>query len=497
MASYKSSRIWDFLKVDEFTETETALIEVRQSSNSSSKGKLLAQSTDAEWTLTDSERFTQLYNSSVSGEEQLTVDEFTEKFYLEGVPLFNHDRALILNDTTKYESVLQGDLLRTHYSTTQKVPYVTNPITGQLVNNNGTVTDFNPYSGQPQTLTAGPINFTAGKSVPVTGPNSGVDPTGESSIPIATRSNDSGGIQPNQTRAASRASSARELRYPIANLQELGFDYIRVTAYKYRAPGAGGESVNFSDLAGNSGFGRINLGAPQGSVLLPMQPNIEESTAVSWGQDDLNAIQGALAGAAGNAIGKLGNLDFSGAASGMVKDISESAEKLLSESGMAPYITAYFAGQAVGRNIVARSTGQVLNPNLELLFKGPTLRQFNFNFKLCPRELDEANMCRDIIKFFKRNMAPATSNGSVFLYTPNVFTLEFIFGENNGQHPFLPKFKPVALQAFDVNYTPDNFYMTHPDGSMTSYNLSMNFMEIAPIYQRDQTAEEGALNMGY
>ena len=82
---------------------------------------------------------------------------------------------------------------------------------------------------------------------------------------------------------------------------------------------------------------------------------------------------------------------------------------------------------------------------MELLFQGPTLRTVNFNFKLCPRELDEAGMCRSIIKFFKKNMAPATSNSSVFLYTPNIFTLEYIFGETDGEHPFLPKFKPVAL----------------------------------------------------
>ena len=54
---------------------------------------------------------------------------------------------------------------------------------------------------------------------------------------------------------------------------------------------------------------------------------------------------------------------------------------------MAPFIKAYFAGQAVGRNIVARATGQVLNPNMELLFQGPTLRTVNFNFKLCSKRI--------------------------------------------------------------------------------------------------------------
>ena len=75
--------------MDEITDTSTGKMQ-----QYSSQGKLLAESTDSNWTITDSELFTQLYNSSLSGTEQLTVDQFTEKFYLEGVPLFNEDRNL-------------------------------------------------------------------------------------------------------------------------------------------------------------------------------------------------------------------------------------------------------------------------------------------------------------------------------------------------------------------------------------------------------------------
>ena len=493
MASYKSSRIWGSLKVDEITDTSTGKMQLY-----SSQGKLLAESTDSNWTITDSELFTQLYNSSLSGSEQLTVDQFTEKFYLEGVPLFNEDRALILNDTTKYESPLQAETLQTYYSTEQMIPYVVNPTTGQVVNNNGTVTDFNPYSAQPQFLSDAPVNFLSDIAFPLTASaNFGVDPTGETSIPLT---NDSDGIKPAQTKAAAQAASVKELRYPLANLQELGFDYIRISAYKYTAPGA---DAGIDVLAGEKSAanlissGKNRLGDPQGSVLLPMQPSIQENTNVKWGADELNAIQAKLAAAAGNTIGTLGNFDLTGAASRLIGDISASAQELAGDAGMAPFIKAYFAGQAVGRNIVARATGQVLNPNMELLFQGPTLRTVNFNFKLCPRELEEAGMCRSIIKFFKKNMAPATSNGSIFLLTPNIFTLEYIFGDTDAQHPFLPKFKPVALQSFNVNYTPDNNYMTHPDGSMTAYNMDLTFTELEPIYQGDQLAEEGALNMGY
>ena len=45
------------------------------------------------------------------------------------------------------------------------------------------------------------------------------------------------------------------------------------------------------------------------------------------------------------------------------------------------------------------------------------------------------------------------------------------------------KFKPCACTSFTVNYTPDGSYMTYRnEPSMTSYQISMSFGEIEPIY---------------
>ena len=55
-------------------------------------------------------------------------------------------------------------------------------------------------------------------------------------------------------------------------------------------------------------------------------------------------------------------------------------------------VKGYFTAAAVGvplDQILARTQGQVLNPNLELLFNGPTLRPFNFTFKMSARGGDE------------------------------------------------------------------------------------------------------------
>ena len=81
-------------------------------------------------------------------------------------------------------------------------------------------------------------------------------------------------------------------------------------------------------------------------------------------------------------------------------------------------------------------------------------------------------------------MAPKRMSGNLFLKTPNVFKLKYIF-KNGRQHPYLNKIKVCALQSFDVQYTPDGSYMTYDDGSMTSYDVKLSFGELNPIYQED------------
>ena len=158
-------------------------------------------------------------------------------------------------------------------------------------------------------------------------------------------------------------------------------------------------------------------------------------------------------------------------------------------------IAAYFAAEAVGnRGLFTRGTGKVLNPNLELLFNGPNLRSFNYTYKFTPREAREAREVRRIIKFLKKNMAPIREKGRMFLKTPNVFKLKYFF-KNGRQHPFLNKIKTCALRSFDVEYTPDGSYMTYDDGSMTSYQVTMNFGELNPIYAED--FDDDSNDMGF
>lgn len=280
------------------------------------------------------------------------------------------------------------------------------------------------------------------------------------------------------------------LRYPL-RVPNLGYDFIRITAFEYK-PGEGAALSLTNPNRGNRRGNRLE------TIILPMQPNFSESNAVGWGGDKINPLQMMGAQAASGLIESIGNADFS-AALNTLNMTGEDLKNAIEDPKTSPAITAYFAGQAVGANILTRTTGTVLNPNLELLFSGPNLRTFQFNFRMTPRDHDESLMIKKIIRTFKKNMAVKKSSSKLFLETPNIFQLEYIYnadGPNGGQqHPYLNRFKMMAMTSFNVNYTPDGTYMTYGrDGSLTAYDISMAFGELEPIYADDYGEKTGEFN---
>ena len=139
-------------------------------------------------------------------------------------------------------------------------------------------------------------------------------------------------------------------------------------------------------------------------------------------------------------------------------------------------------------SIASRLSGSILNPNMELLFKSPSLRSFSFQYLFLPRSREEANQVVGIIRTLKVNMVPRVKP-NFFLGSPNVFQLEYMKG--GSQHPFLNKFKVCALRTFDVQYAPLGTYATFPDGVMQAYRVNMQFTELDPVYDEDYNAAVG------
>ena len=330
-------------------------------------------------------------------------------------------------------------------------------------------------------------------------------------------------------------SSNQVLSYPIKrNNDEKTGDTLMIKCIQYRPPKNGtGLTMTVDNVYGENGkvitkeqakankidppefshnFEDSNTRLKNNQIIkyyveLPAPQEINDSNSVSWGDDKLNALQlagltvaqKAIAGGTENAV-----------------ELAQSAmavmQRGLTIPGLTPdtqnAIRASISGAAInalGANvsaasILSRSTGQILNSNLELLFQGVNLRTFPFNFTFSPRNPKESDVVKAIIKSFKASMAPKAGdyNGSaqgIFLKSPDLFQLKYL--HDGEDHPFLNTFKLCALTGMSVNYTNAGTYTSYGDGTPVHIRMNLNFKEINPIYNEDYSSDEAGSGVGF
>ena len=137
---------------------------------------------------------------------------------------------------------------------------------------------------------------------------------------------------------------------------------------------------------------------------------------------------------------------------------------------------------------LARTGGRVLNPNAEMLFQGPVIRDFSFEFQMIARSRKEGDEIRRIIRFLKLGMAPKFENIG-FLANPDVFKLEYKNGPT-GLLKTVNRFNPggLALTTLKTDYAPNGYWAAYTDSQPVAIKLSLAFTELRPIYEGDQEA---------
>ena len=311
------------------------------------------------------------------------------------------------------------------------------------------------------------------------------------------------------------------LRYPYEAMTE-STDYLQIDVLEYKPIGKGktgefitrpgGRNNTLNNRLGWTSIGGLSSRVLKntGTILLQIPSNIQDSNDVDFGSASLNGLSAAGA----KAFQDIATSDIatSKGREDMAKSVQDTFGNTVKDIGGADgtkdVITKQLAAKAVnalggnisGNQLLARAEGSIMNPNMELLFNGPKLRNFRFSFKMTPRNAQESEQIKLIIRTFKRNMAPktktATSNkGNFFIKTPNVFELRYRSG--NQDHPFLHKFKQCFLTNVSVNYTGDGVYATYEDATPVSMQLDLSFKELEPIYDVDYDSTTGMGGVGY
>ena len=307
-------------------------------------------------------------------------------------------------------------------------------------------------------------------------------PLNTETVPIEDLPKSQGGGKPGNSAKKGTRNKFGNLKYPLTigstNMDVIKFSMLEFSPKKFTKKGGGAGALD------DRAKGRNAIG----TVVLPIPGTITDQNVADWGDGRINPLQLAGLEIAGKALSQ----GFGAAgqnASDMLKGLSNSAGQAKD------VLKGVISGAAVGISadeVLARTQGAVVNPNLELLFKGPSLRPFNFSFQMGARNEQESLEIMKILRFFKQGGSPQRTSAQYLVKAPHTFQIEYLHrGEDGDQNKFLNKIKECALLSVGVNYTPNNNYATFKNGAPVAVELSLAFKELDPVFNDEYGDGDG------
>ena len=289
-------------------------------------------------------------------------------------------------------------------------------------------------------------------------------------------------------------------------------DITKIEETKWYALQAGRNKYNL-DMYNNSVAALKSQGP---SIMLPVPQDVANEIQQTWQGKQFTAMGRAAVSAA--AAGQFAN------AGTVLKDVAGNLVGLQKSLTKLALNTIPGVGGNISFNDIAGSTrGIVINPNAELLYDSPQMREVGMVFKMVASNKAESEQIYKICQTFRRNASPeygGTDNADSdewkktkqtllgdlskgvngdeniwgnmnnFIRVPNLCKFTFMKGHN--VHPWLVQFKPCAISNVEVNYTPDGTYATHPDGAPVSVEIRLSFMETKVVFAQEINPNIGA-----
>ena len=137
------------------------------------------------------------------------------------------------------------------------------------------------------------------------------------------------------------------------------------------------------------------------------------------------------------------------------------------------------------REVSEMKSGNVIADRLELAFKGINKRNFQYTFKMTPKDRREVEMIRKIIFAFKSNMMPefiGGNRGGRRLLVPNTFDIAYMYTGNQNLH--LHNISTCVLENMNVTYGGDRYRTFEADGEgaqPVETTMTLNFKEMELI----------------
>ena len=182
--------------------------------------------------------------------------------------------------------------------------------------------------------------------------------------------------------------------------------------------------------------------SPEGTIRLPLPGNLKDNLSVSYGTESLGPVAGAVLESV------IGEAPTGQGLTGAIRSIADRTIGSVTSAAEGAAIQAAQNAAPQTLNAASAYTGLAVNPYQTVLFKNPNFKKHNFSWKLMPRDEEESNKIRDLVKTFQFHMSPGVSRGpGLFFSYPSMVIIQ-LFPSSQ----FLYRFKPCVVESVDVNY---------------------------------------------
>lgn len=278
-------------------------------------------------------------------------------------------------------------------------------------------------------------------------------------------------------------------RYPREEAFQATTDYVKLQFFKYIPPfgtEGGGQAGATQAQYNQSSSG---VGEKYSTLYLYMPEDIEGEYGGNWEKQNFSEVARGVMSTFGKGAAEAGTASALGEAFNTFETTTENF--FTKGTGVANAISSILSntnfGSVTVNDVFSVATGQVLNPNTEVLYRGPKMRNFSLSFKMLPRNLKDADEIRNIIQVFKvatlPNFGGAGDKNASFVSLPQLVDVTFMTG--NKPNEWVTQYKPAVITNFNVSYTPDGAWATGPDGAPVATKISIDFQETKMVYANE------------
>ena len=216
------------------------------------------------------------------------------------------------------------------------------------------------------------------------------------------------------------------------------------------------------------------------AIALYMPQSVQVTYGAQYTDTQIGAVTEESLNVYNNLVSGRGNSeDLKRQLSNLGENVADSLQNfLLASVGIIPGLQGL-------RETAEAKSGNVIADRLELAFKGINKRNFQYTFKMTPKDRKEVDMIRKIIFAFKSNMMPefvGDNRGGRRLLVPNTFDIAYMYLGSQNLH--LHNISTCVLENMNVVYGGDRYKTFEPDAEgaqPVETTITLNFKEMELI----------------